>query len=152
MRLIFSNLDAQRRAGARLIALLTALMVPVVIAAKLILGGGFLALGIASAGVALLGGLALRMNAAGSTGRALSGVALMAQVSLLVAAVDGHAWQIDMHMAYFAALALLVVYCDWTVIAAAAATVAVHHLGSATSFRPPCSRARPAWAGLSCTR
>jgi methyl-accepting chemotaxis protein len=152
MRLIFSNLDAQRQAGARLVALLTALMVPVVIAARLMLGESAVGLGIASVGMAVLSGLALKMSAAGSTGRALSGVALMAQVSLLVAAVDGHAWQIDMHMTYFAALALLVVYCDWTVIAAAAATVAVHHLGSATSFRPPCSRARPAWAGLSCTR
>jgi methyl-accepting chemotaxis protein len=129
MRLTFSNLDAQRQAGARLIALLTALMLPVVVVTKLLLGESGLGLGVASAAVAALGGLALKMSAAGSTGRALSGVALMAQVSLLVAAVDGHAWQIDMHMAYFAALALLVVYCDWTVIAAAAATVAVHHLG-----------------------
>ena len=129
MRLIFSNLEAQRQAGARLTALLTALMIPIVLTAKLILGGPFLGLTIASVAAAALGGLALKMSAAGSTGRALSGVALMAQVSLLVAAVNGHAWQIDMHMAYFAALALLVVYCDWTVISAAAATVAVHHLG-----------------------
>lgn len=92
MRLTFSNLDAQRQAGARMIALLTALMVPVVIATKLILGESPVGLGIAGAAVAALGGLALRMGANGSTGRALSGVALMAQVSLLVAAVDGHAW------------------------------------------------------------
>jgi methyl-accepting chemotaxis protein len=129
MRLTFSNLEDHRQAGARMIALLTGLMVPVVVATKLILGDSPVALGIASVGVALLGVLALKLSASGSLGRALSGVALMAQVSLLVAAVDGHAWQIDMHMAYFAALALLVVYCDWTVIAAAAATVAVHHLG-----------------------
>ena len=127
MRLIFSNLDDQRRAGAQLIALLTALMIPVVILARLGVHESPIGLGIAATAVAALGGLALKGG--GSFGRALSGVALMAQVSLLVAAVDGHAWQIDMHMTYFAALALLVVYCDWTVIAAAAATVAVHHLG-----------------------
>jgi methyl-accepting chemotaxis protein len=129
MRLIFSNLDDQRAAGARLIALLTALMIPVVVAAKLLLHGSPIGLGIAATAIAAFTALTLKWSQAGSTGRALSGVALMAQVSLLVAAVDGHAWQIDMHMAYFAALALLVVYCDWTVIAAAAATVAVHHLG-----------------------
>jgi len=53
----------------------------------------------------------------------------MAEVSMLVAVMGGHAWQIDMHMAYFAALALLVIYCDWLVIAIGAVTVAVHHLG-----------------------
>ena len=31
-------------------------------------------------------------------------------------------------MAYFAGLALLIIYCDWVVILAAAATVAVHHV------------------------
>ena len=127
MRLIFSNLDDQRRAGAQLIALLTALMIPIVVLARIAVHASPVALGIAAVAVAILGGLALK--AGGTFGRALSGVALMAQVSLLVAAVDGHAWQIDMHMAYFAALALLVIYCDWTVIAAAAATVAIHHLG-----------------------
>ncbi|CAN5395479.1 methyl-accepting chemotaxis protein [soil metagenome] len=127
MRMLFSNLDDQRRAGAQLIALLTALMIPIVILARIAVHASPMGLGIAAVAVAALGGLALKGG--GSFGRALSGVALMAQVSLLVAAIDGHAWQIDMHMTYFAALALLVVYCDWTVIAAAAATVAVHHLG-----------------------
>ena len=51
---------------------------------------------------------------------------MMAQISVLVA--RGGEWQTDMHMAYFAALALLTVYADWVVILAAAATVAVHHL------------------------
>jgi methyl-accepting chemotaxis protein len=129
MTFAFSSLDAQRQAGGKLIVLLTWLMTAVVLAARLTVHGPIMGLAIAC--VATAGGatLALRMAGTGSTGRALTGVALMAQVSLLVAALGGHAWQIDMHMAYFAALALLVVYCDWMVIAAAAATVAVHHLG-----------------------
>jgi hypothetical protein len=129
MTVAFSSLDAQRQAGGKLIVLLTWLMTAVVLAARLTVHGPILGLAIAS--VATAGGatLALRFARTGSTGRALTGVALMAQVSLLVAALGGHAWQTDMHMAYFAALALLVVYCDWMVIAAAAATVAVHHLG-----------------------
>jgi methyl-accepting chemotaxis protein len=129
MRLIFSNLDDQRRAGAKLISVLTALMIPVVVVSRLLLHGSPIGLGAAATAIAVFSGLTLKGGQSGSLGRALSGVALMAQVSLLVAANDGHAWQIDMHMAYFAALALLVVYCDWVVIAAAAATVAVHHLG-----------------------
>ena len=53
-------------------------------------------------------------------------IILMAQISTLVA--FGGSRQIDLHMAYFAALALLILYNDWGVILAAAATVAVHHL------------------------
>ncbi|HEV7260587.1 MAG TPA: methyl-accepting chemotaxis protein [Bosea sp. (in: a-proteobacteria)] len=60
--------------------------------------------------------------------RVALGVSLMVAVSLVVAALAGHPWQIDLHMAYFAALAMLIIYCDWLVIAAAAALVAVHHL------------------------
>ena len=64
----------------------------------------------------------------GSTrlGRALPGVALMGEISLLV--MNGGPYQTDLHMAYFAALALLIIYGDLFVILAAAATVAVHHL------------------------
>ena len=61
-------------------------------------------------------------------GRTLTGILLMGQVSLLVATAGGHPWQGDMHMAYFAALALLVVYCDGFIILAATLTVALHHL------------------------
>ncbi|HJV43657.1 methyl-accepting chemotaxis protein [Caulobacter sp.] len=129
MKLVFSNLEAQRRIGGKLIAFLTWAMIPVVLAARLAVHGSLVGLAIASVLAAAGATLAWRMGGEGSAGRSLVGVALMAQVSLLVAALSGHPWQTDMHMAYFAALALLVVYCDWMVIAAGAATVAVHHLG-----------------------
>ena len=60
--------------------------------------------------------------------RSAIGVALIVMISLLVAASTGTEWQTDLHMAYFAALALLAAYCDRTVIAAAAAVTALHHL------------------------
>jgi methyl-accepting chemotaxis protein len=52
----------------------------------------------------------------------------MIMVSLLVFALGGHAWQIDMHMYFFAALAMLAAFCDWRALLTAAGTVAVHHL------------------------
>ncbi len=61
-------------------------------------------------------------------GRMLTSILLMAQVSALVAGLSGAPLQIDMHMAYFAALAVVVIYCDWRAILGGAATVAVHHL------------------------
>ncbi|MBU6498397.1 MAG: hypothetical protein KGQ40_07700, partial [Rhodospirillales bacterium] len=38
------------------------------------------------------------------------------------------AWQVDIHMYYFAMLAILAAYCDWVVILAAAGAIALHHL------------------------
>ncbi|CAJ0870143.1 hypothetical protein AMST5_02203 [freshwater sediment metagenome] len=55
-------------------------------------------------------------------------VALMCVVSLLLAAMAGHRWQVDIHMYYFVAVALVAVYCNPFVIAVAASTVALHHL------------------------
>src|ERR1051326_740070 len=60
--------------------------------------------------------------------RYLSAVALMGQPALLVYLLAGHDWQMDMHMYFFATLALLIGWCDWPVILVAAATVALHHL------------------------
>src|SRR4029077_16147859 len=39
----------------------------------------------------------------------------------------GHAWQVDMHMYFFAALACLVAYCDYRPIVAGTVAVALHH-------------------------
>jgi len=55
-------------------------------------------------------------------------VALLGTVAALVFAMAGHPWQIDMHMYFFAALAMLAALCDWRTLVVAAAVAAVHHL------------------------
>jgi methyl-accepting chemotaxis protein len=60
--------------------------------------------------------------------RLIFAVALMGDVSVLTFQLAGHAWQIDMHMYFFAALACLVAYCDYRPIVAATIAVALHHL------------------------
>lgn len=57
-------------------------------------------------------------------------VALMAalQPALLLYAMRGAAWQIDMHMYFFVGLAMLTILCDIRPILLAAATIAAHHL------------------------
>ncbi len=85
-------------------------------------------LGIAALGLAAVVTASWRFSADSVPSRVTQAVGLMIAVSLLVAALSGHAWQIDMHMAYFAALAMLIVFCDWRVIAAGTAVVAAHHL------------------------
>jgi len=49
-------------------------------------------------------------------------------VALFVYAFSAHPWQIDMHMYFFAVLAMTAAFCDWRAIVVAAFTVAVHHL------------------------
>ena len=55
-------------------------------------------------------------------------VALMGGVSVFTFQMSGHAWQIDVHMYFFAALACLVAYCDYRPILAGTVAVALHHL------------------------
>ncbi|KPF70943.1 hypothetical protein IP69_08445 [Bosea sp. AAP35] len=53
---------------------------------------------------------------------------LIGQVSIMVFSLAGHPWQPDMHMYYFAVLALLAGFCDWRPIVMGAALTAAHHL------------------------
>lgn len=53
---------------------------------------------------------------------------LIGQVSILVFSFAGHPWQPDIHMYYFAVLALLAGFCDWRPILMGAVLTAVHHL------------------------
>lgn len=52
----------------------------------------------------------------------------MGVVSLILASFAGHPWQIDVHMYFFASLAIASAMCDWRATLVAAASVAVHHL------------------------
>jgi methyl-accepting chemotaxis protein len=60
---------------------------------------------------------------------ALCAVAPALQPALLLALLDGHPWQMDGHMYFFAGLAVLTLTCDWRPILAATLLIAVHHLG-----------------------
>ena len=61
--------------------------------------------------------------------RIVSGISAAGLVALCVYALAGHAYQIDMHMYFFATLALMAGWCDPRALIAYAALVAVHHLG-----------------------
>jgi methyl-accepting chemotaxis protein len=69
-----------------------------------------------------------RLDPIGLSVRLTVAVALVGQISLILYEMEGHRWQVDVHMYYFAGLAILAVYCDWRVLLAAAGATAVHHL------------------------
>jgi signal transduction histidine kinase/DNA-binding response OmpR family regulator/HPt (histidine-containing phosphotransfer) domain-containing protein len=60
--------------------------------------------------------------------RYLSAVALMAEPAMLLFLLRGHPWQMDMHMYFFAMLALTIAWLDRTAILVAATAIAAHHL------------------------
>ncbi len=104
------------------------LHVPIVLGVCLILGKPWATLVISALACAIVSHGFIRLNPDNESARIVSSVGLMISVSLIVAAFEGNKLQVDIHMYYFATLAILVATCDWRAIAAAAATVAVHHI------------------------
>lgn len=60
--------------------------------------------------------------------RYLSAVALIGEPAIMLLLLRGHAWQMDMHMYFFAMLALTIAWCDKRAILTAAVATALHHL------------------------
>jgi methyl-accepting chemotaxis protein len=85
----------------------------------------------ATLGTAILASLnfaAQKLDPNSETADYVSAAALMLIVALMVALFNGHPWQIDMHMYFFATLAMLVSYSSWKVILTATVVTALHHL------------------------
>jgi len=133
MTVVFDSIEDQRRAAGPFVLAVIWSFVPIIALESFVVSGVAFNSAIAAAACALAATFAMSGWGQTSFGRSLSGILLMAQISLFVAKAGD--FQVDGHMAYFAALALLIVYADMTVIMAAAATVAVHHL--ALSFLLP---------------
>ncbi|CAL4869625.1 hypothetical protein MMA231_03917 (plasmid) [Asticcacaulis sp. MM231] len=82
------------------------------------------------AGVVVVGGATLIWSGdrSGVTTRAVTSFAMATLVIVLVYELRGHPYQIDVHMYFFAALALVAGWCDWRALLAYSGVVAVHHI------------------------
>jgi methyl-accepting chemotaxis protein len=69
-----------------------------------------------------------RSDPTGPLTRYVSSAAMSGLVALLVLQFARHSFQIDMHMAFYAGLAIVAVWCCWVSILVAGAVVALHHL------------------------
>lgn len=123
-----NNLTKIRTTASNFLTLYVWANLPAVIATGMLNGTSWIPSLIAAAIVAIIATIAMRSSPDGAATRYLMAVAIVVQTSLLVYVAHGP-WQIDFHMIYFAALALLVSYADWRTILMAAAVTAVHHLG-----------------------
>jgi methyl-accepting chemotaxis protein len=122
------SLTALRATASRLLVGLLWLSVPVSGAIALLLGTSpWLPVAMAAAAAAIAT-LMVWHDPAGLATRATVTVASVSVPAQLVALLAGHPWQIDMHMAFFAVLAVLATYADWRMILLGAAVTACHHL------------------------
>jgi len=125
-----SPLDGFRRSGARLLAGLFWVNVPVLALAGWALGSANTVMVTVFAALlsALPSVLVYGMDRHDGATRLALGVTAVSYPALFVFLFQGHLWQMDMHMYFFAALASLAVLCDNRPILAAAGLTAVHHL------------------------
>jgi methyl-accepting chemotaxis protein len=121
-----SQLDTLRAAASRFLLVFLWLHVPVVLVVGLAFGVDWLLPVIAAAGLAAAATVIWFFDGNGVATRTTVAVALVGVVSVLVYMVPA-AWRIDMHMYYFAGMALLAAYFDWRVILAATVATALHH-------------------------
>ena len=124
------DLSQLRLVGMRLIAALTAALAMLVVIAALYpaVPGKLPAAGFAVA-LAILPCVMAARRRTDRQARMLASITAVLMPALLLFAAEGRAWQVDLHMIFFALLAVVSVLCDWKAICAAAAVIAVHHLG-----------------------
>lgn len=121
-------LEKLRQSLAKNIVIMLWLHVPVIAVAAALIGTD---LWTASIGAVIFAAVptALYMQAGASANFRFSvAVSYMVQVGLIVYVFSGHPWQIDIHMYFFAALAVISAFCCWKTIVVATGTVALHHL------------------------
>lgn len=105
------------------------LHVPVVGLAGWAIGAAFWPVAGLVVAAALVGTAAWRFAGNTPAGRQTMAVATIAMPMAMVLLFAGHPWQLDLHMYFFATIALLAVLVDPVALLLAAAATAVHHLG-----------------------
>ncbi|HET7490601.1 MAG TPA: methyl-accepting chemotaxis protein [Bradyrhizobium sp.] len=104
------------------------LHIPVCLAISVARGSDWMLPFLLTAAMAIAATVSWRTTGNELSTRLMIAVALMGDVSVFTYELAGHAWQTDMHMYFFAALACLVSYCDYRPIIAGTVAVALHHL------------------------
>jgi methyl-accepting chemotaxis protein len=122
------QLKTLRETTSRTLLVFLWLHVPICLAISLMRGADWLLPVILTTAMAGAATLSWRMTGNELSTRLVFAVAAMADVSVFTYQFAGHAWQIDVHMYFFAALACLVAYCDYRPIVAGTVAVALHHL------------------------
>lgn len=116
-----------RLVGMRVLAGACALCIAIVAGGTLFAGSGVMPLVLAVAAGALPILLVLQGHTDPTT-RLIMGASIAAYPMIFLYQWSGHAMMVDIHMTFFAALAVLAVLADWRPVVLAAGLTAVHHL------------------------
>ena len=122
------DLEALRETTSKALVALLWSQIPIAMAIGMARGSDWLLPAFLMAVFAAGATISWRMAGNGLSTRLTFAVALMGGVAVLAFELSGHPWQIDVHMYFFAALALLVAYCDYRPIVIGTIAVALHHL------------------------
>ena len=128
MNLGKSGLDALRETASKMLIALLWLHVPIAVAIGVTHGAGWLLPALFTIVLAVAATASWKIGGNGPSTRMVVAVALMGGVSMFTYQLAGQAWQIDVHMYFFAALACLVAYCDYRTVVVGTVAVALHHL------------------------
>ncbi|MCE7029691.1 methyl-accepting chemotaxis protein [Jiella avicenniae] len=122
-------LDLDRHRNRLTVALAVALIIaaPLTCILDWSLGRSGLMAALGSFVFGVMGYVLSRREGSGASARMVIALGLVADISLVVAALDGNYLQVDAHMTYFAGLAVIGALFDWRAIAGAAAATAVQH-------------------------
>ena len=131
------TLASIRARAVKFMALFIAFHVLLILAIGLLLDTHLTAPAIGALVTAIVCGSAAWKAPHHASTRMLLAVGIVVMVSLIVLQFEGHPWQIDVHMYYFACLATLTILCDIRAVIAATVAIAFHHLGLNFAF--------PAW-------
>jgi methyl-accepting chemotaxis protein len=128
------DLDLIRRNGIRALAGLCWLCTLIVLGSALSGSGGIAHVGIALVLAATITTFAFRSQT-DAAARLAAGATLSAYPMLFLAQWSGTPWLVDLHMTFFAALAMIAVMADWRAVLLGAVLTAAHHL--LTNFLAP---------------
>lgn len=92
------------------------------------MGAGSAMFPLAAAAIAVLPTFMAQAGHADPASRIVVALSVVLYPAIFVSQASGGAWQVDMHMTFFAALATLAVMADWRAVIVGAAVAAVHHL------------------------
>ena len=122
------TLELLRHRVSRALGFLLWLHVPVIAGLAWVMGAPLLFPVAAALVLTIMAELLAVRRAQAATGHLIFSIVYGAQVAIMVGLMRDHAWQADMHMYFFAALAILSALCSWPAIVAYVGFVAVHHL------------------------
>lgn len=127
-------LDSIRAGAVKFLGVFIACHVLLVFGLGLLLGTHWIGPTVGALVTAVICGFAAFKAPQANSTRMLIGVGIMVMIALIVFQFEGHPWQIDIHMYFFAGLAILTILCDIRAVIAATAAVAVHHIGLNFTF------------------